>query len=565
MAVQTRGDCYLCGESVAKSTFLKHLATHQKDEADSTQECIILKVVSTEDKNYWLYLDISSTASLKTLDSFLRKIWLECCDHMSVFTDKYGEVGKARKLAEFPEGSSLLYVYDMGSSTELKITIVSHGTRPKQRASVRLLARNARIQHPCAQCGKVAKQICLICQSEGHDPFLCQDCADEHAHGEALLPVTNSPRMGVCAYTGEQDTFTFTPPTKKATPRASKKKVVPNKLDLKDSILWTALYGVANTLRDLQPWKYLHYGDVVAILPGGAEEPFYCTVLGRTPENFGVAVYEGKKGLSDLRRLLALGESGESSRYVKADQTRLVLQWGANVSEEQRALFKDLDLKFRGRADWPAILDEKSRFVPALPDDRGVRVLTETVKNLFVVTHALQDKELGQGGWQDGCYLLRKYDIESETWNTGWMPADKFVEDEPQVELEDEEMLASLQGAPESGAHVLMDLIYMPTVIENETDRAYLPVFLCAMDKETGEVLQGDLLTPDRDEIGSTLACFANCVLNHGRMKTLQVRNTQMAKALSSLCAACGITLVQQGNMPEMDALAQVLAGELGH
>jgi hypothetical protein len=37
------------------------------------------------------------------------------------------------------------------------------------------------------------------------DPFVCSDHARDHACGEeeSLMPVVNSPRMGVCGYTGE--------------------------------------------------------------------------------------------------------------------------------------------------------------------------------------------------------------------------------------------------------------------------------------------------------------------------------------------------------------------------
>jgi hypothetical protein len=43
------------------------------------------------------------------------------------------------------------------------------------------------------------------------NPFLCDGCAKTHEHEGMLLPVTNSPRMGECAYDGELDTWTFEP------------------------------------------------------------------------------------------------------------------------------------------------------------------------------------------------------------------------------------------------------------------------------------------------------------------------------------------------------------------
>ncbi len=44
------------------------------------------------------------------------------------------------------------------------------------------------------------------------NPFLCEACIENYEHGdEMLLPVVNSPRMGVCGCCGEQDVCAFDP------------------------------------------------------------------------------------------------------------------------------------------------------------------------------------------------------------------------------------------------------------------------------------------------------------------------------------------------------------------
>ena len=56
----------------------------------------------------------------------------------------------------------------------------------------------------CEECGteKLAIQICTECMWSGHG-WLCQDCAATHKCGsEMLLPAVNSPRAGVCGYSG---------------------------------------------------------------------------------------------------------------------------------------------------------------------------------------------------------------------------------------------------------------------------------------------------------------------------------------------------------------------------
>lgn len=69
---------------------------------------------------------------------------------------------------------------------------------------IQILARNEAPEIFCEECGKFpAVQICMDCRWEGPG-WLCQTCAEDHECGEEMmLPVVNSPRSGVCGYTGE--------------------------------------------------------------------------------------------------------------------------------------------------------------------------------------------------------------------------------------------------------------------------------------------------------------------------------------------------------------------------
>jgi len=210
MAVQSKGNCYLCGAELGKVAMKNHiLKVHAGDR--SLQKCRLLKIEGAYEKNYWLYIDVPVNKTLSAVDIFLRKIWLECCGHMSAFSDpRHEELGKGRQLGGFAPGDKILHEYDFGSTTESLITVVGDTYRVPQRNAVRLLARNAPPAFICCKCGKAAAYICVECIYEVDNPFFCEECADQHEH-DYLLPVTNSPRMGVCGYEGTQDKYAFSP------------------------------------------------------------------------------------------------------------------------------------------------------------------------------------------------------------------------------------------------------------------------------------------------------------------------------------------------------------------
>lgn len=203
----TRGTCTSCGKEYTRQGMTKHLQGCLIDRLgkEKTAPCFHL-LVTAEISDYWLHLQVNASATLKSLDSFLRRIWLECCGHMSMFRYGRDEIAMSRKLNKTLQPDLALdYDYDFGSTTSLKIKVFGEFpglVTPKR--PVEVLARNQAPEIPCDECGKgSAVNICPECQWEG-EGWLCHSCAAKHQCGdeEYFLPVVNSPRTGVCGYTG---------------------------------------------------------------------------------------------------------------------------------------------------------------------------------------------------------------------------------------------------------------------------------------------------------------------------------------------------------------------------
>lgn len=206
MPARSTGNCYLCGAELGKVAMKNHLQKLHGN-GGGGQECYLLKIEGAYNKGYWLYIDVPLEKTLSAVDEFLRRIWLECCGHMSAFYAPYREeLAKSRKLKTLPIGAQLLHEYDFGSTTETAITIMGSMMRKPQKESVRLLSRNVPPRFNCADCQSPADYICLERIYESANPFCCKKCAEGL---DVLLPVTNSPRMGVCGYEGEYDLFSF--------------------------------------------------------------------------------------------------------------------------------------------------------------------------------------------------------------------------------------------------------------------------------------------------------------------------------------------------------------------
>lgn len=213
MATNNNGNCYLCSETLGKTAMKNHLLK-KHGASDAGQKCYLLKVEGSYE-DYWLYLDVPVTASFSTLDTFLRKIWLECCGHMSSFFNPdnmmyRSEIGKSRKWETLAVGEKIGYQYDYGSTTTMLVTVAGETIRTAQKSVVRLLARNVPPVFQCTVCGKSASLVCTAYPFDSDNQFLCDSCFDEN-EDEYMLPITNSPRTGICAYDGGLDVFEFKP------------------------------------------------------------------------------------------------------------------------------------------------------------------------------------------------------------------------------------------------------------------------------------------------------------------------------------------------------------------
>lgn len=206
-----KGRCTLCGEIFSKKKMEEHLASCRMAGPEvSERKVFLIRVEGRYFRDYWMYIEASSDAKLVDIDKFLRDTWLECCGHLSAFdidgetyisNNERGEKGMYAHLEEvLYQGQEFSYQYDFGTTTDLALDVVSEDRGEAGRQPVRLLARNEPPLIYCQSCGKDAAWVCAQCIYEG-EGWLCQECAREHGCGEEmLLPVVNSPRVGMCGY-----------------------------------------------------------------------------------------------------------------------------------------------------------------------------------------------------------------------------------------------------------------------------------------------------------------------------------------------------------------------------
>ncbi len=222
---QTKGQCVFCREWFSSSGMTKHLKACEDrerviDRADRSKTGTAKKNFHVrveplhEGSWYWLHLEVAGSAKLAELDQYLRAIWLECCNHLSVFLERSpgegggeeSEISMDRQVITlFEPDVEIVHIYDFGTESVTRIRVIEERKgKSLTKYPVYLMARNDPPPERCQECGKQAEWLCMECViEEDRTGALCAADADAHGHDEyPYLPVVNSPRVGMCGYTG---------------------------------------------------------------------------------------------------------------------------------------------------------------------------------------------------------------------------------------------------------------------------------------------------------------------------------------------------------------------------
>ena len=208
--ITSEGKCIYCGETFSQMEITKHLISHlKKTESEMRAGSEPAYLLNISYGRYFLQVLVTGSASFKTLDTFLRKIWLECCGHMSAFSHKHFKIRMSDKFEDvLSPNLKFRHVYDFGSTTELDLQMKGRFIIPLKN-NLFLLSRNEPLKIMCSKCKKkTAKVCCTVHIYEDDEGFYCDECAVIHENecedfeDFSRTPIVNSPRMGVCGYEG---------------------------------------------------------------------------------------------------------------------------------------------------------------------------------------------------------------------------------------------------------------------------------------------------------------------------------------------------------------------------
>lgn len=236
----TQGRCQGCNALISKKAFIKHLETCPIIQSYKNDQNLLFQIFDRYRPDlYWMVVAAPPTLTLKELDSFLRSIWLGCCQHMSCFVlpsnekefypycfwnrsfterHRYDLMNNYHLQDIFPKYSYLDYDFDFGNLSALQIEFLPNHDNTSSFYSntlvndFQLLILNHPPYYTCDKCCKLPLEVnCSVCMRS-----FCLKCLQSRrAHNcdifdtEDILPIINSPRVGKCGYIGPHESSPY--------------------------------------------------------------------------------------------------------------------------------------------------------------------------------------------------------------------------------------------------------------------------------------------------------------------------------------------------------------------
>jgi len=326
---------------------------------------------------------------------------------------------------------------------------------------------------------------------------------------------------------------------------------------------WQELYDAAIEFRNLAPWQWMYDDVLFAVEDPDTGEIGYCSIMGALGEFHGLAVFPGEAGWRSLQLLRDDDDSYQAEEQRMFGQCALIASFESSrdVTKQDRAILKQLDLRFRGEHAWPVFRSHRPGYLPWYLTQDEAKFLTVALSQATVVASRVREQPDLLEQPQPNQVLTRKRvkDGVSYIWIDEWTEPPQI----PLSEFEippfhvDEAILKHIRRQGTRKGEWEVDIFYAPFAVE-EGERPMFPKMLMCVDHVSGMVLQVHAAVHEtyaQECVDKLLEAIAvgNCP------SAILYRRPEVAALLRPIAASLGIKLRQDEWLPALDEAKDAL------
>lgn len=329
---------------------------------------------------------------------------------------------------------------------------------------------------------------------------------------------------------------------------------------------WRDLHETFKDYCQAKPWQWLDNDDLVVVEHPSKEYKGYCAAMGSAGIEYGLAVYIGDEGLAGYLSLMTgeidpeFPDSIDSMRSLAA-----LLADRANLDNRDRAIIRDLGLKYRGRGRWPLFRSAVPGYVPWLLNSDEAVFLTMALRNIMDVAARMSKGELDLYSEDEPSLVLTLVFRDGE-----WRDQREILKP-PRLPAAppgypDSERLERMARADVNRTGIWeLSKFYLDTAFQgNKGDTPYLPMIVLVVHRESSFILGTSMLGESPSALEQQEILVDTLETAPGLPSEIVVDSTSTAQLVESITAALDIRL-SVGATPGLDEVKASLMGFIGN
>jgi hypothetical protein len=319
---------------------------------------------------------------------------------------------------------------------------------------------------------------------------------------------------------------------------------------------WRRLYQLAAQVKELAPWDWMEEIDIFGVKNPDTGQLGFVSVMGMAGEHYAVALYQGAEGLYGFWNFHHLAMYDPAPEMLlEIPELQLSYEDRKFTTDKDRALIKELGLKFRGRNAWTLFRCYRPGFHPwYLEADEAQFMIYALEQLLNVAPRYREDESLFEVRGEND-YLVRVRDKQGN-WK------DKIMRIAPPKPMHIEilintEALEYLKALPKNVQQFEMDVFMLPVKIGEAGERPSYAYMLMMSDSQTGMLLVTELLDPS-ETLEKMWGSVTGIIIEKMAMmnacpKKILVRPGLLAQLLVQLSAELKVELYLSPILPTLD------------
>lgn len=324
---------------------------------------------------------------------------------------------------------------------------------------------------------------------------------------------------------------------------------------------WKALYDAADDFKKIKCWDWMLDSDMFGVQNPANDEIGYCCVMGRLGEHFALGIYLGTEGLETYLKIQNREITIDNMEALTSQKCLMASFEDRNdLSEADRDIIKKLELRFRGRNQWPLFRSYLPGYPPWYLTASEAEYLTLALRQAIEVSLRFKKDPDMLIPPKRNRYLVRV----SRKTNGGWQWTDEWLKPAPLKEPEivippiNEVRLQRIRKeVKRRGGTWEVDFFFSPTPVREGKERPYYPYAVLYVDSYSGLIMNANMMKPEEYMTG-----FPNSLMDliekaKVKPKEILVRKEEAFELLKLIASRLDIKLKLTGKL-EMLEYAQM-------